>query len=135
MESYSKNFIRAAMVYFLLSVLLALGMAGDPNWASVYNQAHAHLMLLGWMSMMIFGFAYHALPRFQGSAMPSTALAYTHFVFWNIGLIMMATAWIATDGSPEKMWVGVLSIGGTLILAGFLLFMWTVFKILAHKRA
>ena len=40
-------------------------MAVRPAWA-VYRPAHVHMLLLGFVTMMIYGVAYHVVPRFAG---------------------------------------------------------------------
>jgi len=54
---------------------------------------HAHTNLLGWVSMMIFGIAYHVLPRFSGRPLYSDRLANIHFALANIGLIGLIISW------------------------------------------
>ena len=54
---------------------------------------HAHINLLGWLSMMVFAVAYHVLPRFSGRELHSERLANTHVVLANAGLIGLMIAW------------------------------------------
>jgi cbb3-type cytochrome oxidase subunit 1 len=54
---------------------------------------HVHLNLIGWMSMMIFGVAYHILPRFSGKPLWSERLSVWHLWLANIGLIGMVLGW------------------------------------------
>ena len=42
-----------------------LAIAAHPDW-TVYPLAHVHMLLLGFVTMMIYGVAYHVLPRFAG---------------------------------------------------------------------
>ncbi len=93
MSKITVGFIRCAMIYFLLAVLLGLHMSGGgPQYP--YLQIHTHFNLLGWMSMFIFGVAYHILPRFSGQPLWSDKLAQYHLYLANIGLIGMAVGWI-----------------------------------------
>ena len=91
-------FIRCAMIYFVLALLLGLHMSvTGPVYPS--RPVHVHFNLLGWMSMMIYGVAYHILPRFSGRALWSDALATGHIWLANIGLVGMAAGWmIRTSG-------------------------------------
>jgi cbb3-type cytochrome oxidase subunit 1 len=54
-----------------------VAMAVHPAWA-VYRTAHLHMNLLGFVAMMIFGVAYHVIPRFTGHSLHSRRLAAVH---------------------------------------------------------
>src|SRR3989338_599131 len=63
----------------------------------------------GWISMLIFGFAYSYLPTFAGKTLYSATLPYIHFICSNIGLIGMAGMWIGSrfpnsPVSPKLVW-------------------------------
>lgn len=107
MSSITVWFIRFAIIYFLASVLLGLHMsAAGPVYP--WMPIHAHFNLLGWMSMMIYGVAYHILPRFSGRPLYSDRLAYGQIWLANIGLIGMAAGWIVQS-----------EIGGNTVLIAF----------------
>ena len=91
-------FIRCAIIYFLLAILLGLHMS---TAGAVYPwmPIHTHFNLLGWMSMMIYGVAYHILPRFSGRQLWSDPLAYAQLWLANIGLLGMAAGWIIMSSS------------------------------------
>ncbi|MFQ5441797.1 MAG: hypothetical protein ACE5EB_03625 [Thermodesulfobacteriota bacterium] len=92
MSKITVSFIKAAMIYFVLAMLLGLHMSVA---GVVYPSMpiHVHFNLLGWMSMMIFGVAYHILPRFSGQTLWSEPLSVWHFRLANIGLVGMAFGW------------------------------------------
>jgi len=109
-------FIAAALAYALLGGLVGLVWLADPALLSGYAlRAHAHLMLVGFIGMMIFGVALHVLPRFTGRALFSERMADVQFVLANLGLLGMVSGWLAS--MPPAVGVG----GGVLWL-GFLLF-------------
>lgn len=85
-------FIRFAIIYFLIAILLGIHMSMS---GAVYPwmPIHAHFNLLGWMSMMIYGVGYHILPRFSGKPLFSDALAMAQLWLSNIGLVGMAAGW------------------------------------------
>ena len=70
MDWFAKVFIRASLIWFVAGITLGLAMAIHPAWV-VYRPAHAHMNLVGFVVMMIFGVGYQMLPRF--SAIPFTA--------------------------------------------------------------
>ncbi len=82
-------FLRMAMSYFVVAASMGVLMLAWPWWTRTYIPGHAHLNLLGWISMMIYGVAYHIMPRFGGRPLYSSKLAWIHFYLANIGLIGM----------------------------------------------
>ena len=68
-------------------------MAAHPVW-TVYRLAHVHMMLLGFVTMMIYGVAYHVLPRFSGHPLWSPRLAGWHCWSAQLGLALMVTGFV-----------------------------------------
>ncbi len=81
-ESLGIRFIKIAGVYFFLAVILGLVMGIIQNFA--FTSVHAHLNLLGWVSMALFGLIYSVYKRAG-----ETTLAKAHFWLHNIGLPIM----------------------------------------------
>ena len=57
--------------------MMGTWMALAPG-ATMYRPAHVHLNLLGFVSMVIFGVAYHVIPRFTGHPLHNPRLAGGH---------------------------------------------------------
>ena len=74
MEWFVRAFLKSALVALGLGVTLGLGIASHPQWIA-YRPAHVHLNLLGFVTMMIYGVAYHVIPRFSGTPLFSRRLA------------------------------------------------------------
>ena len=109
-------FIAAALLYALLGGLLGVAWLGWPGLLpGLALRAHAHLMLVGFVGMMIFGIALHVLPRFTGRALLSERLADASFALANLGLPAMVIGWLF--GSAEAA-----RLGGVLLWAAFLAF-------------
>ena len=68
----SNWFLRIAVLYFIAGVAVGLGMA--MSGVTILRPVHVHLNLLGWVSMMLFGLFYRAVP-----AAAETKLAKAHF--------------------------------------------------------
>jgi cytochrome c oxidase cbb3-type subunit 1 len=94
MEPFVRGFIRASLVWLGTGVLIGLAMAFWPEEALAYRPAHVHANLLGFVSMMIFGVAYHVIPRFTGNPLHSRRLARIHFRVANLGLALLVGGWI-----------------------------------------
>lgn len=109
-------FIAAALAYALLGGLLALAWLAFPASLPPYSlRAHAHLMLMGFLGMMIFGIGLHVLPRFTGRPLHSERMADAQFACVNAGLLAMVAGWLA----EVRM---LVPVGGALLWAGLLLF-------------
>ncbi|MDT8317517.1 MAG: DUF1858 domain-containing protein [bacterium] len=96
MDKYPRMFMIASITYLLIGTTMGTMMAShllDP----AYRFIHIHLNLFGFMAMMVFGVAYHILPRFMGKTINWPALVPTHFYVANIGLIGMMFSYLA-DG-------------------------------------
>lgn len=72
MKSMSQWFFRLAVLYLIVGVFLGLYMAASHDHA--LHPVHAHLNLLGWVSLFLFGAFYRFFP-----AAAETALARVHF--------------------------------------------------------
>lgn len=120
-------FIRLAMIYFLLAVLLGIHMSSaGPVYP--YMQIHAHFNLLGWMSMMIFGVAYHILPRFSGRPLWSDKLSVAHLWLGNIGLVGMTIGWIVSSAGSGSGVLVLFSIAEAVSIAFFVINMFLSIK-------
>ena len=95
MPSANKGTPGMATVYFVLAVCLGayMGASQDHTFLSV----HAHLNLLGWVSLAIIGCIYLLKPK-----LATTRLAQLHFWLHNIGapVLLVAVAFIHS-GSVE----------------------------------
>jgi hypothetical protein len=109
-------FIAAALAYALLGGLLGLAWLADPGaLPALALRAHAHLMLVGFIGMMIFGVALHVLPRFTGRALFSERIADAQFWLANGGLLAMVLGWLFSLPSAS-------SAGGAALWLAFALF-------------
>jgi nitric oxide reductase large subunit len=109
-------FIAAALAYALLGGLIGLAWLADPGLLpGLALRAHAHLMLVGFVGMMIFGVGLHVLPRFSGRELYSERVADAQFWIANIGLIGMVYGWLAGAHA-------LATAGGALLWFGFALF-------------
>src|SRR5215470_8001476 len=94
MDWFAKQFVKASLVWLCLAVTLGAAMAVHPAW-TIYRTAHMHAALLGFVSMMIFGVAYHVLPRFSGSPLHSKRVAGWHWWTANLGLLAMIIGFVS----------------------------------------
>ena len=89
MEPYSRLFIKTSLGYLLFGVLLGTLMSWDSLVIERLRFVHIHINLLGFMTMMIAGVAYHVIPRFAGRSMHWVEGIKYHYYLHNIGLLGM----------------------------------------------
>jgi len=88
MDWFVRRFLKSALVALGLGVIMGTWMTLTPR-AVVYRPAHVHLNLLGFVSMVIFGVAYHVIPRFTGHPLHNPRLAGAHWYVANSGLVAL----------------------------------------------
>ena len=126
MDWFVKRFIKASVAWLSLGVTLGLAMAMHPAWV-IYRPAHLHMNLLGFVAMMIFGVAYHVIPRFTGHPLHSRRLAGAHWWIANVGLALFALGFILAPHVPSAS-APLLAIGGTLSAGGAYAFAYNIWR-------
>lgn len=109
MDWFVRYFIKSALIYLTLGITMGIWLGFSPG-AIVYRPAHVHLNLLGFTSMVIFGVAYHVIPRFTGNPLHSRRLAAIHWWASNAGLVVLTTGFIFNPWNA--------SMGGAFIRTG-----------------
>jgi cbb3-type cytochrome oxidase subunit 1 len=135
MDNFAKSFIRASLLWFVAGITLGLAMAVHPPWV-VYRPAHAHMNLVGFVVMMIFGIGYQMLPRFFGHPLHSRRLAVAHVWLANIGLAGMVAGFFLAPSVGDKS-IPVTATGGALWAIGaygFAYNMWMTFNAADRRR-
>jgi cbb3-type cytochrome oxidase subunit 1 len=116
-----KRYLNVALVYLTFGVLLGLimGIIQDFRLASV----HAHINLLGWVSMALFGLIYHFYPNAA-----DTKLAKTQFWLHNIGLPVMQGALALEILTGITGLIPIVIAGSLSVILGVILITVNVFK-------
>jgi hypothetical protein len=116
----SRTWYRLAAIYFAIGVVLGvtMGASGDHSLFAV----HAHVNLLGWVSMALFGLI--------GTLHPSITegrVAATQFWMYNVGVpLMLGALTLRLKGfaSVEP----VIAVASILVGCSVLLFVWLAFS-------
>lgn len=128
MDRFVMGFLRSALLWLVVGTSLGATMAMVPAWL-VYRPVHLHLLLLGFVVMIIAGVAYHVIPRFTAAALHSPRLAMVHLWVANTGLVLLACGFIARIHHPPLApWL--LSGGGLLSASGAYLLAWNLWRTL-----
>ena len=120
----SGRLLRIAVLYWVVAVSWGIYMGATKDFAQV--PVHAHLNLLGWVSLGLCGLIYAKAPH-----LAETRLAKMHFWLHNLGLppLMIAVSLIVNGrddiGGPAAgifsivVGLGILSFAVNLWLGGF----------------
>ena len=128
MDWFVRAFLRASLAWLALGVTLGVAMAVHPAWL-LYRPAHLHMNLIGFVTMMIFGVAYHVVPRFTGRSLHSRALAGAQFWMCNAGLAAMVAGFVIRPHLPAPGTMALVA-GGTLEAIGAYAFAYNVWRTL-----
>ncbi|WLR51953.1 cbb3-type cytochrome c oxidase subunit I [Bacillus tianshenii] len=118
------KFLKIGTVYFVLGIFLGIIMGATHNFE--FSSVHAHLSLLGWVSMGLFGLIYHFYP-----IAGETKLAKVHFWLHNIGTPLLTGGIFIVLSSGESL-TFLPIIGSNILGAGVILFAINLFK---HVKA
>ncbi len=117
------NIVLAGVLGAWLAVAKAWGLfAWSPLAAAA---AHAHLAVLGWAVMMIFGVSYRLVPMFLPAAMPTGRGLIWSAVLLEIGTLGLV--WVLLAGGPVAPWAVV-------VLLAFVAFFRQTRSVLADRR-
>lgn len=123
----SKAFLCFAVLFAIVGMSLGLWMGGHEDFTLA--PVHAHINLLGWVTMFLAGLFYNIHPERAG------VLARIHLALAVIGLLIMA------PGLAGKM-LGYVSwgepmtgIGSVIVFAAMILFAFIIFTTPTKARA
>src|SRR6476646_815842 len=112
MEWFVRVLVKSSLAWLACGVTLGVAMAVHPQLL-IYRPAHVHMNLLGFVTMMIYGVAYHVVPRFTGHPLHSRTLAGWQTWLANVGLALMVTGFALTANGVRIAAI-VLGTGGTI---------------------
>ena len=127
MPKVSTAFFALGVVYVTLGMLWGMHMGESEDFTMA--PAHAHLNLLGWVTMALYG-TFYALTKDSYSP----KLAWINFAVSGAGVAVMipSLAIYLMDQSDTSI-LPALIIGEVLTFAGLLIFGWSVLRELTRK--
>jgi len=126
MDKYAKAFVKASLIYLGVGTIMGIGMFLFPDIRFTIARVHVHILLLGFMAMMIYGVGYHILPRFMGRPVYSHRLGNIQVWLANITLIGLSISWIieALQGGVWHVWAILFGIGQGVAIFLFMFNLW-----------
>jgi len=94
MPPLSRWYIKLALLYFVAALLLGVLQAAQgplhlPAVLAVTGPAYVHLLVVGWITQMIFGVSYWMFPKYApDTPRGNNTLAVATFVLLNVGLLL-----------------------------------------------
>jgi len=111
---------RAAVLMVVAGMIWGIVMGISQDHSTF--PAHAHLNLLGWVSLFLFGVYYHLHP-----AIDRDRLAFVQVWIW-IAATVVLTIGVALLHSGQTIGGPIAAVGSLVILADMLVFGWLVFR-------
>lgn len=107
-------------IAFLVAAIILLVVASDftQHYLSPHLLTLTHVLVLGWISMIIFGSLYQLIPVVMEVKLFSEKLATSTFVLFGLGLIILSVSFWSF-AFTHNLW---MEIGGGLILLAVILF-------------
>ncbi|HEY2890337.1 MAG TPA: hypothetical protein VGJ31_06895 [Dongiaceae bacterium] len=119
MANIDRWFLRVAVVYALLAMALGIAMGISEDHSQM--PTHAHLNLVGWVSMAIYALVYRQWP-----AAAQSKLALIHFWTANAGAILLNLGVYGLMSGNAAL--APVAVAGSLVtIAGMLIFAFIVY--------
>jgi cytochrome c oxidase cbb3-type subunit 1 len=126
MEWFIKAFIRSSLLWFAGGVVLGVAMGVYPPWI-IYLPAHAHMNVVGFLTMLVFGVGYQLLPRLFGHPLHSPRLAVAHLLCANVGLAGLVFGFVLRPHNDSAArWV--IASGGSLFTLGAMFWVYNLWR-------
>jgi FtsH-binding integral membrane protein len=119
MKASSLSF-QAAVLYVLVGMAWGMQMAASGNHSAF--PAHAHLNLLGWVSLFLFGIFYHLHP-----SLDRARAALVQVWIWIAGTAVLAVG-VAMVDTGHRSGDPVAAIGSLTVFVSMLEFAWLLFR-------
>jgi hypothetical protein len=111
---------RAAVLLVIAGMLWGIVMGISEDHSTM--PAHAHLNLLGWVSLFLFGIYYHLHPTID-----CKRLASLQVWVWIIGTVIL-TIGVGLVHSGHTIGDPIAAVSSLIVFADMLLFGWLVFR-------
>ena len=128
MPRVSAAFFAVGVIYVLCGMMWGMQMGASEDLAMA--PAHAHLNLLGWVTMALYG-TFYTLTR----ETLSVRLAWINFIVSALGVAVMIPSLALYLRSNSASYIPVMLVGEVLTVGGMLIFGVSVARELLRARA
>ncbi|SDC95193.1 hypothetical protein SAMN02799630_01828 [Paenibacillus sp. UNCCL117] len=111
----ARKMIVGSTFYFVIGVIMGMAMSMTENYT--LSPVHAHVNLLGWVSLALGGLLYHLYP-----AAAQSKLGKWHFWLHMLGIPLMMAGLACMLLTASMAFIPVVSVGGVCIVVGTILF-------------
>ena len=134
MDNTPRLFIKAGLIYAVIGALLGITMAINPSLSHSLRFIHIHLNLLGFMTMMVSGVAYHVLPRFSARTLPWPAGMKYQFILQNVGLLGMVAVQSFNDWRGGGLTQALFIFFAVLAGISFVIMFYNLYFVLSSEK-
>ena len=127
MPRISHYFFKTATILLIVGIAMGLQMGLSEDHSAM--PAHAHVLLLGWVTSALFG-GYYALQP----AKAERRLAFVHFGVYLFGMVIMLPALYLKYTGYQKM-EPLLGGGSMIVGVGVLIFAYVLFSPAAARAS
>ena len=125
MKASSLSF-QAAVLLAVAGMIWGIVMAASGNHTAM--PAHAHLNLLGWVSLFLFGIFYHLHP-----AIDRSRTAMLQVCVWIVATVILSVG-VALVHTGHEIGEPIAAVSSLVVLADMLLLGWLVYRREATER-
>lgn len=139
MPTLTRWLIKTALLYFVASLLLGVVLAAKDAFGLAPSLAglipvYFHLLMVGWVTQLIFGVAFWMFPRYsKEKPRGREGLAWAMYASLNAGLLLRAIAEPMHSGAPSAFWAAVLVVSALLQWSAGLMFVANMWKRIREK--
>ena len=117
--------IRIAAIFGFIGVVIGSMMSGQENYA--YRPIHAHVTLVGWLSVFAWGIFYYIVP------VSKVIIVKIQSIFGILGAIGLTTGMYFYNFYDATWAMIFFIVGGSILLIAFALFVVSTFFIFNEK--
>ncbi|MFQ5409307.1 MAG: hypothetical protein ACE5FI_12915 [Anaerolineales bacterium] len=120
MPALTRWYLKAALLYFVAALLLAIALAAQhvvalPEWLGALSPVFFHLFMVGWVTQLIFGVAYWMFPKHtREQPHGDERVAHGAFFLLNAGLLLRVVGEPLNSISSAPAWGWVLVVSAVL---------------------
>lgn len=113
MPPLTRWYIKSALIYFIAALVIGVVLLAQPVFnlplaVLTLSPVYFHLLLVGWVTQLIFGVVYWMFPKYS-AAQPrgNERLGWATYGLLNLGLVLrlIGEPWVALTGDKRLGWL------------------------------